>query len=91
MFCGPQTGFGYTPIYRANGFQFFLVSLMAFLALVHLYPNIPLDLFHNFQNVSQDECCHIYSIVVKIFLLSHYYSISLSHYHSSEKNVAINS
>ncbi|XP_045581839.1 uncharacterized protein [Procambarus clarkii] len=67
VFHGPQTSFGYTPKYRANGFQFFWVSLAAFLSLVVFYPNVPCDLVDNFQNILAS--CNILAFVLCIFLL----------------------
>lgn len=67
VFCGPQTSFGYTPVYKANGFQFFVVSLLTFLAVVLLYPTIPLDLFHNFKNILAS--CNVLAFVLCLYLL----------------------
>ncbi|XP_053627966.1 uncharacterized protein [Cherax quadricarinatus] len=67
VFSGPQTHFGYTPVYKANGFQFFLVSLAAFFLLVTCYPYVSRDIFHNFQNILAS--CNILAFVLCIYLL----------------------
>ncbi|KAK4301184.1 hypothetical protein Pmani_026653 [Petrolisthes manimaculis] len=66
-FKGPQTTFGYTPLYKANGFQFLWVSLAAFLTFVYFNQNFPLDLYNNFHNILSS--CNVLAFVLCIYLL----------------------
>ena len=53
IFKGPATPNGYVPLYSANGFQFYLVSLITFLVFVFFYPSICVEIFQQFSNIVQ--------------------------------------
>ncbi|KAG0724497.1 7-dehydrocholesterol reductase [Chionoecetes opilio] len=67
VFRGPQTPFGYTPIYKANGLQFFLVSIAAYLALILVFPSLPIHLYRNFANILAS--CNLLAMGLCVFLL----------------------
>jgi len=72
-FLGPVTPAGYVPRYSANGTQFYLVSLIGYLALVYLYPDIPLDIFENFGDII--STLNVFSLALCAFLIfkGHYF------------------
>lgn len=47
MFGGPPTSSGYVPIYSDNGFQFYVLSLVVYLALHLPYPSLSSDIYEN--------------------------------------------
>ena len=51
VFKGPATPVGYVPLYSANGTQYYLVSLVAYLALVWCLPSLPLDIWRHFDDI----------------------------------------
>ena len=53
IFKGPATPNGYIPLYSANGFQYYLVSLLVFLALTFAFPNVCVDIYQDFSNIIQ--------------------------------------
>ena len=56
VFKGPATPVGYVPLYSANGTQYYLVSLVAYLALVWCLPSLPLDIWRHFDYISLALC-----------------------------------
>ena len=46
IYKGPATSFGYVPVYSANGFLYYSVSLLTYLALHWPYPNLSLDIYN---------------------------------------------
>jgi len=53
VFKGPPTPkAGYVPLYAANGTQFYLVSLAAFLALAFLFPDLPVDIYRDMSSIA---------------------------------------
>merc|ERR1719239_2102687 len=48
VFLGPMTPAGDVPRYSANGVQFYLVSLVSYLLLVYLQPELPIQIYKNF-------------------------------------------
>ncbi|XP_050692804.1 uncharacterized protein LOC126983770 [Eriocheir sinensis] len=66
-FYGPETSFGYTPRYKANGVPFFVVSVAAYLTLVFLTPQLPIHLFRNFANIIAS--CNLLALLLCVFLL----------------------
>ena len=53
VFKGPATPNGYIPLYSANGFQYYLVSLLVFLALTFVFPTLCVDIYQDFSNIIQ--------------------------------------
>ena len=53
IFKGPATPNGYVPIYSANGFQFYVFSLLTFIGLVSVYPSICVLIFEDFAAIVQ--------------------------------------
>ncbi|XP_063850506.1 uncharacterized protein LOC135094389 [Scylla paramamosain] len=66
-FYGPRTSFGYTPKYKANGMQFFLVSIVTYLVLVLVFPHLPIHLYRNFSNII--VTCNLLALLLCVFLL----------------------
>ena len=51
-FKGPPTpGSGYVPVYKANGTQFYLISVIVFLGLVYKYPYLCNDIYEDFHSI----------------------------------------
>mgnify|MGYP001435207278 FL=1 len=53
IFKGPATPNGYIPLYSANGFQYYLVSLLVFLTLTFVFPSVCVDIYQDFSNIIQ--------------------------------------
>jgi len=52
VFKGPPTPkAGYVPVYAANGTQFYLASLAAFLALAFVFPDLPVHIYQDFSSI----------------------------------------
>ena len=66
-FLGPSTPTGYVPTYSANGVQYYLISLAAYLVLVMAMPSLPLTIWHQFGQIISS--LNIFSLVLCIFLL----------------------
>ncbi|XP_076035841.1 uncharacterized protein LOC143021901 [Oratosquilla oratoria] len=67
QFNGPITSFGYTPRYSANGFQYFCVSFVVFMALLWKWPGIAELLVDRFPQIL--AVCNIAAFILCIFLL----------------------
>ena len=66
-FKGPTTPAGYVPVYSANGTQYYLISLLAYLILVWCVPSLPLDIWRNFHDII--ATLNIFSLVFCLYLL----------------------
>ncbi|KAK7069220.1 7-dehydrocholesterol reductase [Halocaridina rubra] len=66
-FLGPTSQFGYTPSYKANGFQFFIVSLAVFLVLLFIRPVTALELTERMPQILAS--CNIFAFILCIYLL----------------------
>ncbi|XP_047470929.1 7-dehydrocholesterol reductase-like [Penaeus chinensis] len=66
-FLGPTTQLGYTPRYKANGFQFFLLSLTVFLALLFYRPVTAVELAENMPQILAS--CNILAMLLCVYLL----------------------
>lgn len=66
-FFGPTTSFGYTPCYKANGFQFFVVSLSSFLVLLCIRPISAVELADNFPQILAS--CNAFALIFCLYLL----------------------
>lgn len=66
-FLGPTTQLGYTPRYKANGFQFFLFSLAVFLALLIFRPVTAVELAENMPQILAS--CNILAMLLCVYLL----------------------
>jgi len=53
IFKGPATPNGYVPLYSANGFQYYVVSLITFFVFVFFYPSICVEIFQQFSDIVQ--------------------------------------
>ena len=67
VFKGPATPVGYVPLYSANGTQYYLVSLVAYLALVWCLPSLPLDIWRHFDDII--STLNIFSLALCSLLL----------------------
>lgn len=66
-YLGPKTPFGYTPSYQANGVLYYTASIVSFLLLATLYPNLPGDIYDqhpailaSFNMVALTLCAWLY-------------------------------
>ncbi|XP_066951354.1 uncharacterized protein [Macrobrachium rosenbergii] len=66
-FLGPTTSYGYTPRYKANGLQFFTVSLITFLLLLYIRPETALELVDHFPQFLAS--CNVVAFILCIYLL----------------------
>lgn len=66
-YLGPTTSFGYTPRYKANGLQFFIVSLSAFCYLLYKDPFIAINITYNFTHILAS--CNVLAFILCIYLL----------------------
>ena len=67
QFRGPVTPVGYVPVYSANGTQYYLFSLAAYLALVWCRPSLPLDIHAHFDDII--STLNIFSLLFCAYLL----------------------
>jgi len=66
-FLGPTTPAGDVPRYSANGVQFYLVSLAAYLLLIYTLPDLPIRIYKNFGEII--SVLNIFSLIFCIGLL----------------------
>ena len=66
-FLGPTTPAGYVPVYSANGTQYYLVSLLAYLIMVWCVPTLPLNIWRHFHDIV--ATLNIFSLLFCLFLL----------------------
>lgn len=66
-FEGPPTPLGYIPVYSANGVQFFLISLISYLALVYMWPALPCLIYDQFSEIISS--LNLFSLLFCLFLL----------------------
>ncbi|XP_068207088.1 uncharacterized protein [Palaemon carinicauda] len=66
-FLGPTTSYGYTPRYKANGLQFFFVSLAAFLLLLYIRPETAVELVDYFPQILAS--CNVLALILCTYLL----------------------
>jgi len=67
VFLGPMTPAGDVPRYSANGVQFYLVSLLSYLLLVYLQPELPIQIYKNFAEIISS--LNIFSLLFCVVLL----------------------
>ncbi|KAB7502468.1 F-box only protein 33 [Armadillidium nasatum] len=63
---GPATSAGHVPVYRDNGFQYFLASLLSFAVLLYFYPQVAIDISENYPQIL--ATCNIIALVLCAFL-----------------------
>lgn len=50
-YSGPATSFGYIPHYSANGFLYYTVTMVTYLAVHVVYPDLSLDVYDNMAHI----------------------------------------
>lgn len=65
-YSGPATPDGYVPVYSANGTQYYLVSLVAFLALITFNPSLCADIYDDFASVM--SCLNLTALALCAYL-----------------------
>jgi len=48
---GPATNFGYVPVYSANGFMYYWVTMVTYVGLHFFYPDLSLDVYNNMAHI----------------------------------------
>ena len=66
-FKGPTTPAGYVPVYSANGTQYYLVSLAAYLLLVWRVPSLPTQIWRHFDDII--STANIFSLLLCLYIL----------------------
>ena len=66
-FKGPTTPTGYVPVYSANGTQYYLVSLAAYLILIWRVPTLPTDIWRHFDDIISSS--NIFSLLFCFYIL----------------------
>ena len=66
-FKGPITPAGYVPVYSANGTQYYLVSLTAYLLLIWRVPTLPTDIWRHFDDIISSS--NIFSLFFCLYIL----------------------
>lgn len=67
VFKGPQTSFGYVPLYTDNGFSYYIITTVTYVGLHYVYPNLSKDVYDNLPYILGS--CNLYAFFLCTVLL----------------------